>query len=161
MRSDAVEEALRAYIREQGLRAGDALPPVAQLAGLFGANKNTVSRVLGRLKDTGELTGKAGGTTRLGAAEADAERAARRRGACPQSPPPGTVRIITGSRTRQVNGQEARDFGISTDRVCLETEQTFYDAEGDVLRHTVTVDFIGQPHVTRHAPGPDELAHRA
>ncbi|CAL9297263.1 hypothetical protein ACFT1B_15880 [Streptomyces griseoincarnatus] len=60
--------------------------------------------------------------------------------------------MVTGSRARQVSEQEARDFGISADRVCLEIEQIFHDADDDVLRHTVTVDFSGQPYVTRHVP---------
>ncbi|GAA3289299.1 hypothetical protein GCM10020295_00850 [Streptomyces cinereospinus] len=42
-----------------------------------------------------------------------------------------------------MSDQEARDFGISTDRVCLEIEQNLFDAD-DVLRHTATVDFSGQ-----------------
>ncbi len=55
--------------------------------------------------------------------------------------------MVTGTRARQVNDQEARDFGIST-------------ADDDVLRHTITVDFSGQPYVTRHVPAPEELARR-
>ncbi|MER8087855.1 hypothetical protein ACFVZR_37940 [Streptomyces sp. NPDC058316] len=35
-----------------------------------------------------------------------------------------------------------------------------YDAEGDVLRHKVTVDFSGASYVTRHVPTPEELARR-
>ncbi|MEE1943090.1 hypothetical protein V1L54_27415 [Streptomyces sp. TRM 70361] len=83
-------------------------------------------------------------------------------GAAEPSPgaPPGTVRVVTGTRARQVNEQEARDFGISTDRVCLEIEHVFYDVEDDVLRQTVTVDYSGQPYVTRHVPAPEELARR-
>ncbi|HEY9327087.1 MAG TPA: hypothetical protein VIS09_02415 [Streptomyces sp.] len=80
-----------------------------------------------------------------------------------EPPPPapvGTVRRVAGSRARQVNDQEAHDFGISTDRVCLETQHIFYDADDDVLRHTVTVDFSGQPGVTRYRPTPEELARR-
>ncbi|MEU8489274.1 hypothetical protein [Streptomyces sp. NPDC048641] len=86
-----------------------------------------------------------------------------RLGGVVEPPPPsplGTVRVVTGSRARQVNDQEAEDFGISTDRVCLEIEHIFYDAEDDVLRHTVTVDYSGQPYVTRHVPTPEELARR-
>ncbi|MFJ4865946.1 hypothetical protein [Streptomyces sp. NPDC088748] len=78
----------------------------------------------------------------------------------PPGAPAGTVRVITGTRARQVNDQEARDFGISTDRACLEIEQIFYDADADVLRHTITVDYSGQPHVTRYVPTPEELARR-
>ncbi|MFB8443598.1 hypothetical protein ACFC7A_31590 [Streptomyces niveus] len=78
----------------------------------------------------------------------------------PPRAPVGTVRMVTGSRARQVNDQEAHDFGISTDRVCLEIEQIFYDADDDVLRHTVTVDFSGTPYVTRRVPTPEELARR-
>ncbi|MZF88244.1 hypothetical protein [Streptomyces sp. SID5643] len=78
----------------------------------------------------------------------------------PPGAPAGTVRMVTGSRARQVTEQEARDFGISTDRVCLEIEHVFYDADDDVLRHTITVDFSGQPYVTRHVPTPEELARR-
>ncbi|WP_331751632.1 hypothetical protein OG215_40720 (plasmid) [Streptomyces globisporus] len=33
----------------------------------------------------------------------------------------------------------------------LVIERIFY-AAGDVLRHTVTVDYSGQPYVTRHFP---------
>lgn len=69
-------------------------------------------------------------------------------------------RCRAGTRARQVNEQEARDFGISTDRACLEIEQIFYDADDDVLRHTITVDYSGQPYVTRHVPTPEELARR-
>lgn len=86
-----------------------------------------------------------------------------RLGGVVEPPPPaplGTVRVVTGSQARQVNDQEAADFGISTDRVCLEIEHIFYDAEDDVLRHTVTVDYSGQPYVTRHVPTPEELARR-
>ncbi|MEK8141637.1 hypothetical protein NKH18_00625 [Streptomyces sp. M10(2022)] len=86
-----------------------------------------------------------------------------RLGGVAEPPPPapvGTVRVITGSQARQVNDQEARDFGISTDRVCLEIEHIFYDADDDVLRHTVTVDYSGQPYVTRHVPTLEELARR-
>ncbi|MFH8993357.1 hypothetical protein [Streptomyces sp. NPDC017940] len=86
-----------------------------------------------------------------------------RLGGVVEPPPPaplGTVRVVTGSRARQVNDQEARDFGIFTDRVCLEIEHIYYDAEDDVLRHTVTVDYSGQPYVTRHVPTPEELARR-
>ncbi|MFF2721289.1 hypothetical protein [Streptomyces sp. NPDC058011] len=63
----------------------------------------------------------------------------------------------TGTQARQVNDQEAHDFGISTDRVGLEIQHVFYDAD-DVLRHTVTVDCSAQPYVTRHVPTPEELA---
>ncbi|MFG3105101.1 hypothetical protein ACGFZL_31925 [Streptomyces sp. NPDC048182] len=73
----------------------------------------------------------------------------------PPGAPAGTVRMVTGTRARQVNDQEARDFGISTERACLEIEQIFYDADDDVvLRHTITVDFSGTPYV----PSPEELA---
>ncbi|MFJ9690448.1 hypothetical protein ACIRRX_32775 [Streptomyces bacillaris] len=58
-----------------------------------------------------------------------------------------------------MNDQETHDFGISTDRACLEIEQIFYDAD-DALRYTITVDYSGQPHVTRHVPTPEELASR-
>ncbi|MFD0396436.1 hypothetical protein ACFQ3Z_46300 [Streptomyces nogalater] len=68
--------------------------------------------------------------------------------------------MVTGTRARQVNDQEARDFGISTDRACLEIEQIFYDADDDVLRHTITVDYSGQPYVTWHVPTAEELARR-
>jgi hypothetical protein len=44
----------------------------------------------------------------------------------PPGAPAGTVRVVVGNRARQVNDQEARDFGISTDRACLEIEHTFY-----------------------------------
>ncbi|MFJ2915069.1 hypothetical protein ACIO8F_38035 [Streptomyces sp. NPDC087228] len=64
--------------------------------------------------------------------------------------------MVTGSRARQMNDQEARDFGISTDRACLEIEHLFYD----ILRHTITVNLSGQPYVTRHVPTPEELARR-
>ncbi|MGQ4725447.1 hypothetical protein [Streptomyces sp. E2N171] len=57
--------------------------------------------------------------------------------------------MVTGSRARQVSEQEARDFGISADRVCLEIEQIFHDADDDVLRHTVTVDSAA----SRTSPG--------
>ncbi|MFE9334823.1 hypothetical protein [Streptomyces sp. NPDC006925] len=78
----------------------------------------------------------------------------------PPGAPAGTVRMVTGTRARLVNDQEARDFGISTDRACLEIEQIFYDADDDVLRHTVTVDYSGQSHVIRYVPTPEELALR-
>ncbi|WP_111340011.1 UTRA domain-containing protein [Streptomyces sp. AC1-42W] len=78
----------------------------------------------------------------------------------PPGAPAGTVRMVTGTRARRVNEQEAHDFGISTDRACLEIEQIFYDADDDVLRHTITVDYSGQPHVTRHVPTAEELARR-
>ncbi|WP_327687218.1 hypothetical protein [Streptomyces sp. NBC_00467] len=58
-----------------------------------------------------------------------------------------------------MNDQEARDFGISTDRVCLEIEHVFYDAD-DALRHTVTIDCSGHPYVTRHVPTPEKLVRR-
>lgn len=60
------------------------------------------------------------GRTRLGAVEP------------PPSAPNGTVRMVTGTWARQVSDQEARDFGISTGRMCLEIEQSFYDADDDV-----------------------------
>jgi hypothetical protein len=60
------------------------------------------------------------GRTRLGAVEP------------PPGAPNGTVRMVTGTWARQVSDQEARDFGISTGRVCLEIEQSFYDADDDV-----------------------------
>ncbi|MFM9457958.1 hypothetical protein [Streptomyces europaeiscabiei] len=78
----------------------------------------------------------------------------------PPGAPPGTVRVITGTRARQVNDQEARDFGISTERICMEIEHVFYDADDDVLRHTVTVDYSGHPYVTRYQPAPEDLARR-
>ncbi|MFC5657688.1 hypothetical protein [Streptomyces nogalater] len=78
----------------------------------------------------------------------------------PPGAPVGAVRMVTGTRARQVNDQEARDFGISTDRACLEIEQIFYDADDDVLRHTITVDYSGQPYVTWHVPTAEELARR-
>lgn len=65
---------------------------------------------------------------------------------------PRPARMVTGTQARQVNSQEAHDFGISTDRVCLEIEHIFFDAADDVLRHTITVDYSGQPYVTRHVP---------
>lgn len=67
----------------------------------------------------------------------------------------GRGRVLSSSRRAR-----ARAFGISTDRACLEIEQIFYDADDDVLRHTITVDYSGQPHVTRHVPTPEELARR-
>lgn len=70
------------------------------------------------------------------------------------------MRVVTGTTARQVNDQEARDFGISTERACLEIEQIFYDAEGDVLQHTVTVNYSGHPHVTRHRLTSEDLARR-
>ncbi|MEU1091468.1 hypothetical protein ACFYPN_31950 [Streptomyces sp. NPDC005576] len=59
-----------------------------------------------------------------------------------------------------MDDQEDRDYRISTIRVCLEIEHIFYDADADadVLRHTVTVDFSGHPYITRHRPTP--LARR-
>ncbi|MFF3488759.1 hypothetical protein ACFYXC_36635 [Streptomyces sp. NPDC002701] len=74
--------------------------------------------------------------------------------------PPSTVQVATDTMARHVNAQEARDFGISTDRVCLQTEHVFCDADDDVLRHTITVDYSGQPHVTRHVPTAEELVRR-
>ncbi|MFE9016701.1 hypothetical protein [Streptomyces cyaneofuscatus] len=77
-------------------------------------------------------------------------------------PPPSasdaTVRVVTGTQPWQVNDQWAYDFGISTDRLCLKVQHVFYDADADVLRHTVIVDYSNQPCVTRHVPTPDELA---
>lgn len=35
-----------------------------------------------------------------------------------------------------------------------------YDADDDVLRHTVIVDYSGHPYVARHHPTPEELARR-
>ncbi|WP_406349276.1 hypothetical protein OHA44_37045 [Streptomyces sp. NBC_00144] len=64
-------------------------------------------------------------------------------------------RTVGGVATGQ-NDMEVRNFGISTDRARLEIEHVFYDA--DVLRHTITVDFSGQPCVTRQVPTPEELA---
>ncbi|MGW4221555.1 hypothetical protein ACWEJZ_31655 [Streptomyces bacillaris] len=58
----------------------------------------------------------------------------------PPGPPAGTVRTVTGTRARQVNDQEAHDFGISTERACREIG--------------------GQPHAARHVPTPEELASR-
>lgn len=78
----------------------------------------------------------------------------------PSNAPPGTVRVATGSMARQVSDQEARDFGISTERACLVVEQVFYDAEDDVLQHTVTVNYSGHPHEIRYQPTPKELAQR-
>ncbi|MDX3697779.1 hypothetical protein PV726_48010 [Streptomyces europaeiscabiei] len=56
-----------------------------------------------------------------------------RLGGAVEPPPgalPGTVRVLTGTRARQVSDQEAEDFGISTERACLEIEHVFYDATG-------------------------------
>lgn len=78
----------------------------------------------------------------------------------PPNAPPGTVRVATGSMARFVNAQEAQDFGISTERPCLVIEQVFYDAEDDVLQHTVTVNYSGHPHVIRFQPSPEDLAQR-
>ncbi|MEU6357009.1 hypothetical protein ABZ896_48225 [Streptomyces sp. NPDC047072] len=78
----------------------------------------------------------------------------------PPNAPPGTVRVATGSLARFVNAEEARDFGISTERSCLVIEQVFYDAEDDVLQHTVTVNYSGHPHEIRYQPTPDDLAQR-
>ena len=44
-----------------------------------------------------------------------------------------------------MNDQEAQDFGICTDRVCVEIEHVVYDADDDALRHMVTVDYSGHP----------------
>lgn len=84
-------------------------------------------------------------------------------GATPELPPnapPGTVRVATGSMARLVNAEEARDFGISTERSCLVIEQVFYDAEDDVLQHTVTVNYSGHPHEIRYQPTAEDLAQR-
>ncbi|MGV9342846.1 hypothetical protein [Streptomyces sp. NPDC003688] len=78
----------------------------------------------------------------------------------PPNAPPGTVRVATGSTARFVNAQEARDFGISTERSCLVIEQVFYGAEDDVLQHTVTVNYSGHPHEIRYEPAPEGLAPR-
>jgi hypothetical protein len=78
----------------------------------------------------------------------------------PPNAPPGTVRVATGSMARRVNAQEAQDFGISTERACLMIEQIFYDAEDDVLQHTVTINYSGHPHEIRYQPAPEDLAHR-
>lgn len=66
------------------------------------------------------------------------------------------VRRTVGGVAAGQNAMEARNFGISTDRACLEIEHVLYDAA--VLRHTITVDFSGQPCVIRHVPTPEELA---
>ncbi|MFJ9380330.1 UTRA domain-containing protein [Streptomyces sp. NPDC101455] len=82
-------------------------------------------------------------------------------GAIPELPPnapPGTVRVATGSMARFVNAEEAREFGISTERPCLVIEQVFYDAEDDVLQHTVTVNYSGHPHEIRYQPTPEDRA---
>ncbi|GGZ18584.1 hypothetical protein GCM10010327_57200 [Streptomyces nitrosporeus] len=68
--------------------------------------------------------------------------------------------MVTGSQAQQVNNQEARGFGLSTARGCREIEHIFYDADDDVLRYTVTVDYSGQSYVTRHRPALEELARR-
>ncbi|MGX1913547.1 UTRA domain-containing protein [Streptomyces phaeochromogenes] len=78
----------------------------------------------------------------------------------PPNAPPGTVRVATGTMARFVNAQEAQDFGISTERACLVIEQVFYDAEDDVLQHTVTVNYSGHPHEVRYQPTPEDLAQR-
>ncbi|WP_333745883.1 hypothetical protein [Streptomyces sp. IBSBF 2950] len=78
----------------------------------------------------------------------------------PPNAPPGTVRVATGAMSRFVNAQEARDFGISTERHCLVIEQVFYDADDDVLQHTVTVNYSGHPHEIRYQPTPEDLARR-
>ncbi|MDX3589007.1 hypothetical protein OG920_45480 [Streptomyces europaeiscabiei] len=78
----------------------------------------------------------------------------------PPGAPPGTVRVVTGTRARQVSGQEAEDFVISTERACLEIEHVFYDADDEVLRHTVTVDYSGHPYVTRYQPALEDFARR-
>ena len=44
-----------------------------------------------------------------------------------------------------MNDQEGQDFGISTDRVCVEIEHVVYDAGDDALRHTVTIHYSGHP----------------
>ncbi|MFF0171239.1 hypothetical protein [Streptomyces prasinus] len=66
--------------------------------------------------------------------------------------------MVSGSRARQVSEQQASDFGISTDRVCLEIEHVFYDADEDVLRHTVTVNYSGHPCTTWYQSTPEDLA---
>ncbi|WP_460073993.1 UTRA domain-containing protein [Streptomyces sp. YKOK-I1] len=78
----------------------------------------------------------------------------------PPNAPPGTARVTTGSMARRVNAQEAQDFGISTERACLVIEQVFYDAEDDVLQHTVTVNYSGHPHEIRYQPTAEDLAQR-
>jgi hypothetical protein len=78
----------------------------------------------------------------------------------PPNAPPGTVRVATSSMARRVNVQEAQDFGLSTDRPCLVIEQVFYDAEDDVLQHTVTVNSSGHSHEIRYRPAPEDLAQR-
>ncbi|WP_329028409.1 hypothetical protein [Streptomyces sp. NBC_00690] len=76
------------------------------------------------------------------------------------SGPAGTVRVVTATKVREVNAEEAEDFGISTDRLCLVINHIFYDADDDVLRHTVTVDYSGHPYVTRGEPTPEDMARR-
>ncbi|MFF6977412.1 hypothetical protein ACFZAV_06615 [Streptomyces sp. NPDC008343] len=60
-----------------------------------------------------------------------------------------------------LNDQEAQDFGISTDRVGLEAEHVFYDADDGVLRHTVTVDYSSHPYTTRYQTTPDRSTPRS
>lgn len=79
----------------------------------------------------------------------------------PPNAPPATVRVATGTMARHVNTQEAQDFGISTERPYLVIEQVFYDAEDDVLQHTVTVNYSGHPHEIRYQPTLEGIAQRA
>lgn len=65
VRVDELERQLLAAIDRGEYGPGDRLPPVADLATAWGAHKNTVSKVLQRLKIMGVLTGAQGGTTRV------------------------------------------------------------------------------------------------
>ncbi|MFK4123536.1 GntR family transcriptional regulator [Streptomyces longwoodensis] len=60
-----LEAELRAAITRGDLRPGDSVPTTAELAAMHGVNKNTASKVISALKDSGILTGPAGGRTRV------------------------------------------------------------------------------------------------
>lgn len=64
-RGTGLENELLAAIDRGDYAPGDRLPSVGELAQAWGANKNTVSRAIQRLKGMGVLTGAAGGTTRV------------------------------------------------------------------------------------------------
>lgn len=64
-RGTGLEAELLAAIDRGDYAPGDRLPSVGELAKTWGANKNTVSRAIQRLKGMGVLTGPAGGTTRV------------------------------------------------------------------------------------------------
>lgn len=65
VRVDELERQLLAAIDRGDYKPGDRLPPISDLAAAWETHKNTVSKVIQRLKTMGVLTGAQGGTTRV------------------------------------------------------------------------------------------------